>query len=119
MAQYVETAYQNSDVARYYFNFEDLTWSNRINPIAPELMTKEAFAREYAYTILVNLNPQMISKPDFWSDNATLSLLASTFWYLREKYPSYCTLPHAISMIYSLILKHFCESFQVFQNVRI
>ena len=98
LAQYVETAYQNSDVARYYFNFEDLTRSNRINPIAPELMTKEAFAREYAYTILVNLNPQMISKPDFWSDNAT-SLLASTFWYLREKYPSYCTLPHAISMI--------------------
>ena len=98
LAQYVETAYKDSDVARYYFNFEDLTRSNRINPIAPELMTKEAFAREYAYTILVNLNPQMISKPDFWSDNAT-SLLASTFWYLREKHPNYCTLPHAISMI--------------------
>jgi type IV secretory pathway TraG/TraD family ATPase VirD4 len=61
-------------------------------------MTRESFAREFAYTILVNLNPQMISKPDFWTDNAT-SLLASTFWYLREKCPNYCTLPHAISMI--------------------
>ena len=98
LAQYVETAYQNSEIARYYFNFEDLTRSHKINPIAPDLMTKESFAREFAYTILVNLNPQMISKPDFWTDNAT-SLLASIFWYLREKYPSYCTLPHAMNMV--------------------
>ena len=98
LAQYVETAYQTSEIKRYYFNFEDLSRSHKINPIAPELMTKESFAREFAYTILVNLNPQMISKPDFWTDNAT-SLLASTFWYLREKHPKYCTLPHAISMI--------------------
>lgn len=98
LAQYVETAYQTSEIKRYYFNFEDLSRSHKINPIAPELMTKESFAREFAYTILVNLNPQMISKPDFWTDNAT-SLLSATFWYLREKYPTYCTLPHAISMI--------------------
>lgn len=98
LAQYVETAYAESPVSRYYFNFEDLTRSNKINPISPDIMTKESFAREFAYTILVNLNPQMISKPDFWSDNAT-ALLSSVFWFLREKYPSYCTLPHAISMI--------------------
>lgn len=98
LAQYVETAYAESPVSRYYFNFEDLQRSNKINPISPDIMTKESFAREFAYTILVNLNPQMISKPDFWSDNAT-ALLSSVFWFLREKYPSYCTLPHAISMI--------------------
>lgn len=98
LAQYVETAYTESPVSRYYFNFEDLKRSNKINPISPDIMTKESFAREFAYTILVNLNPQMISKPDFWSDNAT-ALLSSVFWFLREKYPSYCTLPHAISMI--------------------
>lgn len=112
LAGYVETAYKNSDVTRYYFNFDDLTRSHRINPIAPELMTREAFAREFAYTILVNLNPQMISKPDFWSDNAT-SLLASTFWYLREKYPSYCTLPHAMAMIlqpnFKALLRELCS----------
>lgn len=98
LAQYVNTAYQGSDITKYYFNFQDLTRSNKINPIAPELMTNESFAREFAYTILVNLNPQMISKPDFWTDNAT-ALLTSVFWYLRTKYPSYCTLPHAISMV--------------------
>jgi type IV secretory pathway TraG/TraD family ATPase VirD4 len=98
LAQYAETAYKNSDVTPYYFNFTDLTRSHRINPIAPELMRNESFAREFAFTILANLNPSMISKPDFWSDNAT-SLLSAVFWYLREKYPNYCTLPHAISMI--------------------
>lgn len=112
LAGYVETAYKNSDVARYYFNFDDLTRSHRINPIAPDLMIKESFAREFAYTILVNLNPQMISKPDFWSDNAT-SLLASTFWYLREKYPSYCTLPHAMAMVlqpnFKALLRELCS----------
>lgn len=98
LAQYAETAYNNSDVIPYYFNFTDLKRSHRINPIAPELMRNESFAREFAFTILANLNPSMISKPDFWSDNST-SLLSAVFWYLREKYPSYCTLPHAISMI--------------------
>lgn len=98
LAQYVESAYQNTDIKRYYFNFGDLSRSNRINPIAPNLMVNESYAREFAFTILANLNPSMISKPDFWSDNST-SLLSATFWYLREKYPSYCTLPHAISMI--------------------
>lgn len=98
LASYVNTAYQNSEVKPYFINFTDLTRSNRINPIAPELMQNESFAREYAFTILANLNPSMISKPDFWSDNAT-SLLASVFWFLRKRYPDFCTLPHAMSMV--------------------
>lgn len=98
LAQYVNTAYQNSNVKPYFINFSDLNRSNRINPIAPELMINDSFAREFAYSILANLNPSMISKPDFWSDNAT-ALLASTFWYLRKRQPQYCTLPHAMSMI--------------------
>ena len=98
LAQYVNTAYKNSNVKPYFINFSDLNRSNRINPIAPELMINDSFAREFAYSILANLNPSMISKPDFWSDNAT-ALLASTFWYLRKRQPQYCTLPHAMSMI--------------------
>lgn len=97
LAQYVATAYQDSPVKQYYFNFDDLNRSHRINPIAPELMTKESFAREFAFCILANLNPQMISRPDFWSDNST-TLLTAIFWYLREKHPVFCTLPHAIAM---------------------
>lgn len=98
LAKYVATAYQGSDVKQYYINFTDLTRTHRINPISPEIMRNDSFAREFAFTILANLNPQMVSKPDFWSDNAT-SLLASTFWYLKKNHPTLCTLPHAMSMI--------------------
>lgn len=98
LANYVNTAYSNGSVKPYFINFTDLSRSHRINPIAPELMINDSFAREFAYSILANLNPQMISKPDFWSENST-SLLASVFWYLKKKHPEYCTLPHAISMI--------------------
>ncbi|MGV1021389.1 type IV secretory system conjugative DNA transfer family protein [Empedobacter falsenii] len=100
LAQYVESAYQNSDINRYYLNFDDLTKSNRINPIAPELMTKEAYAREFAYSLLINLNTSMVGKKEFFFDNA-VAFLTSIFWYLREKYPSYCTIPHAISIAVS------------------
>lgn len=98
LARYVESAYQNSPVSRYYVNFSDLSTSNRVNPISPEIMRNASFAREFAHTILANLNPQMISKPDFWSDNS-LSLLSAVFWYLRQEKPQYCTLPHAISLV--------------------
>lgn len=98
LAKYVATAYQSSEVKQYYINFTDLTRSHRINPISPEIMRNDSFAREFAFTILANLNPQMVAKPDFWTDNAT-SLLASTFWYLKKNHPTLCTLPHAMSMI--------------------
>lgn len=98
LAKYVESAYQNSPVKRYYINFSDLSTSNRVNPIAPEVMKNASFAREFAHSVLANLNPQMISKPDFWSDNS-LSLLSAVFWYLRQEKPEYCTLPHAISLV--------------------
>jgi type IV secretory pathway TraG/TraD family ATPase VirD4 len=98
LAKYVESAYKNSPVKRYYINFSDLSTSNRINPIAPEVMKNVSFAREFAHSVLANLNPQMISKPDFWTDNS-LSLLSAVFWYLRQEKPEYCTLPHAISLV--------------------
>lgn len=111
LAQYIETAYRDSEIRRFYFSFDHLGVSQRINPISPALMTRESFAREFAYTILANLNPQMIKKPDFWTDNAT-TLLTAVFWYLREMYPRFCTLPHAISMImqpnFEALLRELC-----------
>lgn len=98
LARHVETAYQNSPVNRYYVNFSDLNTTNRINPIAPEIMRNASFAREFASSVLQNINPQSISKPDFWSDNSQ-TLLSAVFWYLREEQPRCCTLPHAISLI--------------------
>lgn len=98
LAKYVETAFHNSRIQRKYVNFTNMNITDRVNPIHPELMKNDSYAREFAYSILANLNPSMISKPDFWSDNS-LSLLASVFWYLKVNQPKYCTLPHAISLV--------------------
>lgn len=97
LASYVNTAYQNRSVKPYFFNFTDLSTSCRINPIAPRYMINTSYAREFAYSVLANINPQIIQKPDFWSDNS-LTLLTAIFWYLRQKHPQFCTLPHAVSL---------------------
>lgn len=98
LASYVATAYEDSEIQPYYFSLSDLNRSHRINPIAPELMINESYAREFAYSILVNLNPKISKDPDFWSDNS-FALLTATFWYLKKRHPKSCTLPHAMSMI--------------------
>jgi type IV secretory pathway TraG/TraD family ATPase VirD4 len=98
LAEYVNTAYKNSTVSKYFVNFTNVNKSHRINPIAPELMKNDSFAREFAFSILANLNPQIIKNTDFWTDNS-LALLSSVFWYLKTTHPKYCTLPHAISLI--------------------
>src|SRR5690606_36541094 len=94
------TAYQNTEIKPYFVNFLDLSLINRINAIVPELMKNESFARDFAYTILVNSDPNLPKASNrFWGDNA-LAILTATFWYLREVYPEFCTLPHAMSMIF-------------------
>ena len=98
LAQYVNTAYNNSIVSTYFVNFTDVNKSHRINPIAPELMKNDSFAREFAFSILANLNPAIIKATDFWTDNS-LALLSSVFWYLRTTHAQYCSLPHAIALI--------------------
>lgn len=98
LAKYVETAFDSTKIDKRYVNFTDMNFTDRINPIEPDLMRNDSFAREFAFSILANLNPTMISKPDFWSDNS-LALLSSVFWYLKINEPQYCTLPHAMSLI--------------------
>ncbi|MFC3560841.1 type IV secretory system conjugative DNA transfer family protein [Pedobacter jamesrossensis] len=98
LAKHVETAYADSNVNRYYVNFTDLELTNKLNPIAPEIMRNASFAREFAGAVLKNTNPESIKKPDFWSDNSQ-TLLSAVFWYLREEHPHFCTLPHAISLV--------------------
>jgi hypothetical protein len=98
LAKYVETAFDSNKIDKRYVNFTDMNFTDRINPIEPSLMRNDSYAREFAFSILANLNPSMISKPDFWSDNS-LALLSAVFWYLKSNAPQYCTLPHAMSLI--------------------
>jgi hypothetical protein len=100
-------------VKDYYVNFHDLTRTNRLNPLNPELLISSAFAREYSHTILGNLSDEFVHKPSFWTRSSE-SLLAATIWFLKEKFPQQCTIPHVVSMLLttdiSLLLKRLSES---------
>ena len=90
--------YQNS-TSFYYVNFEDLTRSHRVNPLNPATMPTQSHADEYAKSILFNLRPEAIKKPDFWTDSAQ-SYLTALIWFLREEHPQYCTLPHVMALAF-------------------
>lgn len=103
----------STKVKDYYVNFHDLTRTNRLNPLNPDLLTSSAFAREYSHTILGNLSDEFVHKPSFWTRSSE-SLLAATIWFLKEKFPRQCTIPHVVSMLLttdvSLLLKRLSES---------
>ena len=82
----------------YSVDFKNPYNSNRLNPIDAKYLLKSAYALEYATTLINNLLPQTIKERDFFSDNARM-VLAGVIWYLRNKYPHYCSLPHVISLL--------------------
>jgi hypothetical protein len=85
-------------VQPFYINFDDLSRSHRVNPIAPQLMTRSSFADQYARTVVYNLIPDAATSANpFFADSAQ-GYLAAIFWFLREEHPQYCTLPHAMAL---------------------
>lgn len=105
----------------YVINFEDLTRTHRVNPLKPEYIPAAAFASEYALSIVNNLMPETIAKPDFWARSAQ-SLLAATIWYLKKKYPEFCTLPHVIQLIvyrdYNVLLRLLAQDYECASMIR-
>lgn len=89
---------QNPDKAMQFYcvNLADPNQSHRLNPLAD--IPTNAYAREYATTIIKNLMPETIHKPDFFARAAT-AILAATIWYLHEEHPMFCTIPHVVSLI--------------------
>lgn len=98
LAQQVAGSYGQSYVTPYYVNFTDLSRSHRINPIRAELLTNASFAREAAVTVLANLDYQASQARSFWIQSAEV-LLTGAIWYLRQRHPEHCTLPHAVSLL--------------------
>lgn len=90
--------YNAEDTRLFFVNFDDLRRSHRINPLQPDLMVNSSYAREYAQTILTNLNPESAKRKDFWISSSE-ALLTGVIWYLKREYPEYCTLPHVIAML--------------------
>lgn len=88
---------RNKSIKRRFIciNFQDLTLTSRVNPIYPDYIQDRKKLSHAINTFLLNLNPQLIQKDDFWNKNS-YALLKSVIVLLSNKYPEYCTLPHAI-----------------------
>ncbi|WP_187146239.1 type IV secretory system conjugative DNA transfer family protein [Candidatus Amoebophilus asiaticus] len=88
---------QKANIKRRFIsiNFQDLTTSARFNPIHPSYIEDRKKLSHSINTFLLNLNPKLLAHDDFWNKN-TYALLKSLIVMLSNKYPPYCTLPHAI-----------------------
>jgi len=78
-------------------NFQDLSTSSQINPIAPRYIQDRKKLSHCLRTFLLNLNPHLSQKEDFWHQN-TYALLKSLVVFLSNKHPQYCSLPHVIML---------------------
>lgn len=90
----------NSPISRYFVNFHDVARSYRVNPLNPAYLPSVTYAREYATAIIANLIPESAQKKDFWTRSAT-DVLTAVIWFLRQRHPEKCTLPHALALIAS------------------
>jgi hypothetical protein len=81
-------------------NFDDLSRTQRCNPLDPQLMQDITDAFESARTILLGLNREWIRRQgDFWVESPIIFLTA-IIWFLRKfGKGEYCTLPHAIELM--------------------
>ena len=79
-------------------SLDDIEYSNFINPLSPNLISKTADAIEASSTVLYNLNKEWIEKKDFFAQSA-ISYFACCIYYLKLfEEGRFCTLPHAISL---------------------
>lgn len=84
-----------------FVNFSNPLKSQRINPIHPDYITNKADVIEFAGTLLSNLMSTDGSKTEdpFWFNNAK-NIFSANVWYLKNNYPEFCTIPHAIALTY-------------------
>lgn len=94
----VYLSFENTSIKVKNIDFRHPLLSDRVNPIHPKYLTKIAIANEYSLVIINNLLPESIKKMDFWLGSAK-NILVSVIWWLRQKHPDICTLPHVISFI--------------------
>lgn len=95
--------YPNSNLnpAFYCINFDDLSRSHRVNPLAPEQINDISDAYQSASSLY---NGMKTSKGDtkedpFWNDGA-INILTAIIWILKkEDGGKYCTFPHLIEFM--------------------
>lgn len=84
----------------YVINFDNLSVTNRCNPLEPSAMHDITDATESARTILLGLNREWINKQGDFFVESPINFVTAVIWFLR-KYDDgkYCTLPHVIELM--------------------
>lgn len=91
----------DSPIKPYFVNFYKPESSNRLNPISPKYMHSKAEAMEFMGSLLsnfMNAEEGMKSSDPFWF-NAGRTVLTAIAWFLRNKHPDFCTIPHLVAFI--------------------
>ncbi|MBV4357356.1 YWFCY domain-containing protein [Pinibacter aurantiacus] len=85
----------------YTINFDDLSRTNRCNPLHPDTLPNLTSAIDAARSLLMSMNRTWVSKQGDFFIESPINLLAAVIWFLR-KYEDgrYCTLPHAIELLH-------------------
>jgi len=84
----------------YVINFDDLSRSNRCNPLDPMAMHDITDATESARTILMGLNREWISKQGDFFVESPINFVTAIIWFLRKfRDGKFCTLPHVIELM--------------------
>lgn len=80
-------------------NLDDPRYSDRCNPLHPNLIEKKQHAIDAVYTIFFNLDKKSAIKQDFFQMSA-MSITTAVLWFLKgfEK-GKYCSFPHLIELI--------------------
>lgn len=92
----------NQKTALKFINFSNPFKSDRVNPISPSYLNNKAEALDFVGTLLSNLmaNDGSKSEDPFWFNNAK-NIFTSIVWFLKNNHPQFCTLPHAIALVYA------------------
>ncbi len=86
--------------AFYSINFDDLSKSNRCNPLDHSTMFDITDATEASRSIMMGLNKDWITKQGDFFVESPINFVTAIIWFLK-KYNSgkYCTLPHVIELM--------------------
>ncbi|OSZ77236.1 conjugal transfer protein TraG [Chitinophagaceae bacterium IBVUCB2] len=84
----------------YSINFDDLSKSNRCNPLDHSTMFDITDATEASRSIMMGLNKDWITKQGDFFVESPINFVTAIIWFLKKyKSGKYCTLPHVIELM--------------------
>lgn len=84
----------------YSINFDDLSKSNRCNPLDAFTMFDITDATEASRSIMLGLNKDWITKQGDFFVESPINFVTAIMWFLKKyKDGKYCTLPHVIELM--------------------